>query len=82
MGDTLRSLGVDSAGAEPWAHGLIGMGLAVGEWRIRRDIMSREATSTYLASFIWNAFAGFTADHGVSLDSSGELRVLTTRKKA
>lgn len=76
MGDTLRRLNIDSAGAEPWAHGLIGMGLSVGEWYLRRDIMSRSATSAYLASFIWHAFSGFAADHGVSLDSTGELRLI------
>ncbi|MFL6108368.1 MAG: TetR/AcrR family transcriptional regulator [Marmoricola sp.] len=77
MGDTLRRLGVDAAGAEPWAHGLIGMGVSVGEWWLRRDIMSREATSSYLASFIWHAFNGFAADNGVSMETSGELRLLT-----
>lgn len=82
MGDTLRRLGVDAAGAEPWAHGLIGMGLAVGEWWLRRDIMSQEATASYLASFIWHAFSGFAADNGVTLDGSGELRLLKPSAKA
>ena len=85
MGDTLRSLGVDAAGAEPWAHGVIGMGLAVGEWWLRRDIMSREAASDYLAAFLWNAFSGFVADHGVGLDGAGQLRLVeerTTTKRA
>ncbi|RZI81381.1 MAG: TetR/AcrR family transcriptional regulator [Microbacterium sp.] len=81
MGDTLRRLNIDSAGAEPWAHGLIGMGLSVGEWYLRRDIMSRTATSAYLASFIWHAFSGFAADHGVSLDSTGELRLIKPAAK-
>lgn len=76
MGDTLRRLGVDAAAAEPWAHGLIGMGLSVGEWYLRRDIMSREATAQYLAAFIWHAFAGFAAENGVSVDGTGELRLL------
>ncbi|RNL63123.1 TetR/AcrR family transcriptional regulator [Nocardioides marmoriginsengisoli] len=76
MGDTLRRLGVDAAGAEPWAHGLIGMGLAVGEWRIRRDIMSREATAGYLATFVWHAFSGYAAEVGVAMGTTGELRVL------
>lgn len=80
MGDTLRRLDVDAAGAEPWAHGLIGMFLSVGEWYLRRDIMSREATSTYLASFVWHAFDGFATDHGAALDKAGELRVVTPRK--
>ncbi|MCW2854921.1 MAG: hypothetical protein JWR52_536 [Marmoricola sp.] len=81
MGDMLRHLGVDAAGAEPWAHGLIGMGLAVGEWRIRRDIMSREATAQYLSSFIWHAFSGFAADSGVDLESSGGVRLLKPTPK-
>jgi len=76
MGDTLRRLGVDAAAAEPWAHGVIGMGLAVGEWWLRRDIMSREATAEYLAAFLWNAFSGFVADHGVELDGAGRLRLV------
>ena len=77
MGDTLRRLNVDAGGAEPWAHGVIGMGLAVGEWYLRRDIMSSEATSQYLASFIWHAFSGFAADNGVAFDGGGELRLLS-----
>jgi AcrR family transcriptional regulator len=76
MGDTLRHLGVDAAGAEPWAHGVIGMGLAVGEWWLRRDIMSREAAADYLAAFLWNAFSGFVADHGVGLDGAGRLQLV------
>ena len=76
MGDTLRGLGVDAAGAEPWAHGVIGMGLAVGEWWLRRDIMSRQAAAEYLAAFLWNAFSGFVADHGVGLDGAGQLRLV------
>jgi AcrR family transcriptional regulator len=76
MGDTLRRLGVDAAGAEPWAHGVVGMGLAVGEWWLRRDIMSREAASDYLAAFLWNAFSGFVADHGVGLDGAGRLQLV------
>ena len=88
IGDTLRHLGVDAAGAEPWAHGVVGMGLAVGEWWLRRDIMSREAASDYLAAFLWNAFSGFVADHGVGLDGAGQLRLVevevpkkTTRRR-
>jgi AcrR family transcriptional regulator len=78
MGDTLRRLGVDAAGAEPWAHGVVGMGLAVGEWWLRRDIMTRESAADYLAAFLWHAFSGFAADHGVGLDGAGQLRVVET----
>lgn len=73
MGDALREWGADAGGAEPWAHGLIGMGLAVGEWWLRRDIMTLEAASAYLAAFIWNAFDGFTSSEAAG---HGELRLL------
>jgi AcrR family transcriptional regulator len=76
MGDTLRRLGVDAAGAEPWAHGVVGMGLAVGEWWLRRNIMTRESAADYLAAFLWNAFSGFVADHGVGLDGAGQLHLV------
>ncbi|RNL78705.1 TetR/AcrR family transcriptional regulator [Nocardioides marmorisolisilvae] len=80
MGDTLRRLNVDAAAAEPWAHGLIGMGLSVGEWYLRRDIMSRESTAEYLAAFIWHAFAGFAAENGVASEGSGELTLLKKKE--
>src|SRR5690348_6096819 len=79
MGDSLRRLNVDAAAAEPWAHGLIGMGLAVGEWYLRRDIMSRESTAEYLAAFIWHAFAGFATENGVAVDT-GEVRLLKKKE--
>jgi AcrR family transcriptional regulator len=82
MGDTLRRLGVDAAGAEPWAHGVVGMGLAVGEWWLRRDIMTRESAADYLAAFLWHAFSGFAADHGVGLDGAGQLRLVETDSPA
>ncbi len=67
MGDTLRALGVDAAGAEPWAHGLVGLGLATGEWWLTRRTMSRSAVSDYLSAFVWHAFAGITGSYGLSL---------------
>lgn len=68
LGDTLRELGVDAAGAEPWAQALVGMGLSTGEWWLERRTMSRAAVADYLASFIWHAFAGIAAELGVPLE--------------
>jgi AcrR family transcriptional regulator len=70
MGDAFRTLGIDAAGAEPWAHGLVGLGLAQGEWWLRRRTMSRTTAAAYLSSFIWHAFAGIAREHGVELDGS------------
>jgi AcrR family transcriptional regulator len=81
LGDTLRGLGVDAAGAEPWAHGLVGLGLSTGEWWLRRQMMSRSATADYLASFVWHAFEGIAAEHGVELDAAGQLRLVTPRPR-
>lgn len=85
MGDTLRGLGVDSAGAEPWAHGLVGLGLATGEWWLSRRTMSRAAVSGYLSAFVWSALEGVARSYGVHVDGDGGLRLVsedpgTTRK--
>lgn len=77
IGDALRSLGVDSAGSEPWAHGLVGLGLSTGEWWLTRQTMSRSAVSAYLSSFVWHALEGITRTYGVAFDGAdGELRLI------
>ncbi|WP_460796494.1 TetR/AcrR family transcriptional regulator [Nocardioides pacificus] len=75
LGDTLRTLGVDAAGAEPWAHGLVGLGLATGEWWLERETMSRTAVSRYLTEFVWHAFEGIAAEYGVPLGAT-EIQVV------
>ena len=69
LGDTLRALDVDAAGAEPWAEGVVGMGLATGEWWLERRTMSRAAVASYLGAFIWHALEGAAADLGVPLSA-------------
>ncbi len=64
LGDALRSLDLDAGGAEPWAHGVVGLGLAHGEWWLRRRTMSRTAAADYLAEFIWHAFNGIAGESG------------------
>ena len=81
LGDALRDLGVDAAGAEPWAHGLVGLGLSTGEWWLRRHTMSRTAVSAYLSSFIWHAFEGIARENGVRIDSQGRLRLVSGKKQ-
>ncbi len=48
LGDRLREAGVDSGGAEPWAHGIVGMVQAAADWWIDRRSMSRAALVAYL----------------------------------
>jgi AcrR family transcriptional regulator len=69
LGDTLRDLGVDAGGAEPWAHGLVGLGLSTGDWWLTRRTMSRAAVRGYLSAFVWHAFEGVAREHGISLDA-------------
>ncbi|RLV49800.1 TetR/AcrR family transcriptional regulator [Nocardioides mangrovicus] len=76
LGDALRDLGVDAGGAEPWAHGLVGLGLSVGTWWLERRTMSKKAVTTYLTGFVWHAFEGIAADYGVGLDDRGRLVVV------
>jgi AcrR family transcriptional regulator len=59
IGDRLRALGLDSGAAEPWAHGMVGMVQAVGDWWISRDQpVSRPALSDYLTTLLWEGVAG------------------------
>ena len=76
LGDGLTELGVDSGGAEPWAYGLVGLGLATGEWWLRRRTMSKAAVSRHLSQFVWHAFEGVAREHGVRVDREGRLRLV------
>ena len=69
LGDTLRDLGIDAAGAEPWSHGLVGLGLSTGEWWLERRTMSRAAVAQYLSAFVWHALDGAATDLGVPLSA-------------
>jgi len=69
LGEMMRELGLDTGGAEPWAQGLVGLGLATGEWWLERRTMTRAAIGAYLTSFIWHAIEGTAAELGVPLSS-------------
>lgn len=72
IGDGLRALEVDAGGAEPWAEGVVGLGLSVGEWWLSRGTMSRTAVRDYLSGFLFHAFAGITEEYGVDLEALGD----------
>lgn len=76
MVDVFRRLGIDAAGAEPWAHGVVGLGLSQGEWWLRRRTMTRRDAAAYLAAFIWHAFDGIARGHGVDLTVPRALRTV------
>lgn len=76
MGDALRDLGVDAGGAEPWAHGLVGLGLSTGEWWLDRQTMSRKHVGAYLSDFVWHALQGLLQAQGVEVDDERGLRLV------
>jgi AcrR family transcriptional regulator len=75
LGDYLRALNMDSGGAEPWAHGIVGMVQNVSEWWLDRRTMSRDAVVEYLTLLIWSAIDGFTRAQGVVLDPNKPLEL-------
>jgi AcrR family transcriptional regulator len=62
LGDRLRQAGVDSGGAEPWAHGIVGMVQAAADWWIDRRSMSRAALVAYLTTMISTGIEGLFGD--------------------
>jgi AcrR family transcriptional regulator len=58
LDERLRGLGLDSGGAEAWAHGLVGMVQSAGDWWLQRRTMSRAALTDYLTTLIWGGVAG------------------------
>lgn len=58
IGERLRSLGLDSGGAEAWAQGLVGMVQSAGDWWLERRTMSRGALTDYLTTLIWGGVSG------------------------
>lgn len=58
IGERLRTLGLDSGGAEAWAQGLVGMVQSAGDWWLERRTMSRAALTDYLTTLVWGGVSG------------------------
>jgi AcrR family transcriptional regulator len=82
LGDTFGRLGVDAAGAEPWAHSLVGIGESAGQWWLDRRTMSRAAFTRYLSEFVWHALEGTTAEYGVDLSALDHPEIVTPLRKS
>ncbi|MFI6101329.1 TetR/AcrR family transcriptional regulator [Lentzea sp. NPDC051213] len=76
LGDYLRAFDMDSGGAEPWAHALVGMVQNAGDWWLDRQTMSRANLSDYLATIIWHAIDGLLRSAGVQADPARPLTPL------
>ncbi|HEY8642616.1 MAG TPA: TetR/AcrR family transcriptional regulator [Candidatus Dormibacteraeota bacterium] len=57
MGQQLRPAGADSAAAEAWAYGVVGMVQLAGDWWLERRPMPRPRLVAYLADLLWNGFS-------------------------
>ncbi len=68
LGEYMRALGLDSGGAEPWSHGLVGMVQASGDWWLDHQSMSRDDLIDYLTRIIWFAIDGVLRSGGITLD--------------
>jgi AcrR family transcriptional regulator len=75
LGDRLRDAGADSGGAEPWAHGIVGMVQAAADWWIDRRSMSRQALVSYLTAMISTGVEGLFG----TAQGSGVLRLIEGR---
>lgn len=67
LSETLRGLGLDDSGAEVWSQGIVGSGLAIGEWWLETRTMSREQVGGYLSSFAWHSMEGTARELGMPL---------------
>ncbi|NUT90648.1 MAG: TetR/AcrR family transcriptional regulator [Saccharothrix sp.] len=73
LGDYLRAFDMDSGGAEPWAHALVGMVQNAGDWWLDRQSMTRASLSDYLTTIIWHAIDGLLRSAGIELDPDAPL---------
>jgi AcrR family transcriptional regulator len=58
LGEQLRAAGLDSGGAEPLAHGMVGMVHAAGDWWLERRTMPRGRLVEYVVGVLWGGLAG------------------------
>jgi AcrR family transcriptional regulator len=79
FGDYLRMAGLDSGGAEPWAHGVTGLVQSTGEWWLRRRSMSRTHVIEYVTQLIWAALDGIMREAGIHIDPAKPLPVVKPR---
>jgi AcrR family transcriptional regulator len=71
LGDELRKAGLDSGGAEPWAHGIVGMVQLAGDRWLEQRSMSRESLVDYLQGLVWHGLSGTAAAESVTASGSG-----------
>jgi AcrR family transcriptional regulator len=76
IGERLRAGNLDSGGAEPWAHAIVGMVQAAGDWWLERRSMTRADLTEYLTTLLWSGIAGLYTAAGTAVDTRPPLRLL------
>ena len=74
LGEQLRAAGVDSGGAEPMAHGIVGMVHSAGDWWLQSRSMPRSRLVDYLTSLLWAGLTGLGLPTRVTQIASFEER--------
>ncbi|MEA2487163.1 MAG: hypothetical protein QOF16_817 [Actinomycetota bacterium] len=69
LGEELRKAGIDSAGAEPWAYGIVGMVHLAGDRWLEHPSMPRERFVEYLTALLWDGLAHVPAQPGLQRDT-------------
>jgi AcrR family transcriptional regulator len=67
LGEQMRANGIDSGGAEPLAHGIVGMVHAAGDWWLERQTMPRARLVAYLSDLLWGGLSGLGVDAGTGV---------------
>ena len=57
IGEQLRSVGLDSGGAVPWAYGIVGLVHQAGDWWLDDRTMPRARLTGYLATLLWEGLS-------------------------
>jgi AcrR family transcriptional regulator len=57
VGEQLRSRGLDSGGAVPWAYGIVGMVHQAGDWWLDDRTMPRARLTGYLTDLLWGGLS-------------------------
>ena len=68
VGEQMRAAKVDSGGAEPLAHGIVGMVHAAGDWWLERQTMPKERVVQYVVDLLWG---GMAAGLGLTTPTEG-----------
>lgn len=58
LGERLRSMAMDSGGAQVWAYGLVGSVRLAAHWWITHQSISQESLVDYLVMMIWGGITG------------------------